>query len=89
MKKPIEYWQQEEREQKINVIKGKMVMLGIPNEYPDQMQKAFKIMDEFVETGENQDVKIKLIGAERIFVLTLRGNKRFEPSAVLLYRKGI
>lgn len=88
-KNPPQYWSKEEREQKIKTIKGKLAMLGIHSEYPDEIADAHRIMDLYVETGERQDFKVSLKGAQRQLVLTLHSRKPHEPTAELPFKRGL
>ena len=88
-KKPPQYWTKEEREQKVKTIKGKLAMLGIHSEYPEEIAQAHKIMDLYVETGERQDFKVPLRGAQRQLVLTLHSRKPHEPAAELPFKRGL
>ena len=89
VKKLPEYWSREEREQKIKTIKGKLAMLEINKEYPTEIAEAYQIMDLYVETGERQDFKVPLKGAQRLLMLTLYSKKPHEPAAELPYKPGV
>jgi hypothetical protein len=88
-KKPPQYWSKEEREHKVKTIKGKLAILGIHSEYPDEIAQAYKIMDLYVETGETYEFKVPLKGAQRLLVLTLYSKKPHEPAAELPFKRGL
>jgi len=70
-KKQKQYKTRELRQEEIQEIKNKIQQLGLTEEM-SYIKDFYNILNNFVETGEGQDGKIKLTGLKRIlnYILT-------------------
>jgi len=72
----------EEREDEINLIKGKMRGIGLSVAFPSVAQ-AFKVLDEFVKTGIATEGKLELGADERYIQYRLTNRKNVSSLFVL------
>ena len=87
-KTEIIQYTEEERLEQVEQLKAKIVMLGFGT-YENEMNKLYKIMDDFIRDGTEYNGKINLPGSERTMVIKFLNNKKHQVSIVLKYNKGI
>lgn len=70
-KKEKQFKTREMRKEEIYIVKKKIEELGL-SEQMEGIKEFYKLFEEFKETGESRDGKIKLIGFKRIlnYILT-------------------
>jgi hypothetical protein len=87
-KKVIVPYTKEQREKKINSIKGKLIQVGLLN-YDEDMIKVQDKMDKFVESGEEYNDSVKLMGTKRILQINLKNNVAKDCTLILKYDENV
>ncbi len=76
----------EERKREVDTVKEKFQELGLSTEI-EGVNKFYKMMDEFTETGDGSQGTIPLFGLRREICYLLTNSKKHEVGAMLKYNK--
>lgn len=87
-KKVIVPYTKEQRQKKIDCIKGKLIQIGLLN-YDEDMIKVQEKMDNFVESGEEYSDSVKLMGTKRILQINLKNNIARDCTLMLKYDENV
>lgn len=82
------YKNPKDRQIEIDVIKKKLDELGLGNGNEDIL-KFYKILESFVDTGENSQGKIEIKGYKRIILYILNNNQKHKCKVELKYQENI
>jgi len=86
--KVIVPYTKEERQKKINNIKSKLIELQLWN-YDEDMINVQNKMEQFIETGEEYQDTVKLLGAKRVLHIILKNNSKIDCTVFLKYNADV
>lgn len=87
-KKALNVKSQDVRAAEIAAMKQKLMDLGLTQEMT-AVNELFQKLDEFVESGHSESLKIKLHGLQRIAVVNLCTRVQNESNLMLQYAKHV